>query len=295
MPPLSLNRSSLLRRLSPTGRSGPGRPGLRRGPAARRDATAASGTQRRCFPAGRSPCSRILPGGYTAGRLQSGGRDHPDSSPGFRVLPSGRVIGSGTILDTARFRSLSGEYLEVASVSVHAYVLGEHGDSEVLLWSSADVGGVPVADFADQTGRAIDGTVKSRIDDGVRRAAYRIIEGKGATYYGIGAGLAKIVQAVRDDERRALTIPSLTPGGGGYNRYSPVASAVDRAARGFARIMPLPFPRRARSAAPEREPFERSVRRTGVLKTMFFWPPKKWPGGNGCPLEKCCPIWPGGR
>ena len=96
-------------------------------------------------------------------------------------LPSGRVIGSGTILDTARFRSLLGEYLGVASVSVHAYVLGEHGDSEVLVWSSADVGGVPVGNFAEQTGRAIDGTVKSRIDDGVRRAAYRIIEGKGAT------------------------------------------------------------------------------------------------------------------
>ncbi|MBI5582184.1 MAG: L-lactate dehydrogenase [Deltaproteobacteria bacterium] len=125
-------------------------------------------------------------------------------------LPFGRVIGSGTILDTARFRSLLGEYLEVASVSVHAYVLGEHGDSEVLVWSSADVGGVPVGDFAEQTGRAIDGTIKSRIDDGVRRAAYRIIAGKGSTYYGIGAGLAKIVQAVRDDERRALTVSSLT-------------------------------------------------------------------------------------
>jgi L-lactate dehydrogenase len=125
-------------------------------------------------------------------------------------LPSGRVIGSGTILDTARFRSLLGEYLGVASVSVHAYVLGEHGDSEVLVWSSADVGGVPVSDFAEQMDRPFNETVRSRIDDGVRRAAYRIIEGKGATYYGIGAGLAKIVQAVRDDERRALTVSSFT-------------------------------------------------------------------------------------
>jgi L-lactate dehydrogenase len=135
-------------------------------------------------------------------------------------LPSNRVIGSGTILDTARFRSLLGEYLGAASISVHAYVLGEHGDSEVLVWSSADVGGVPVGDFAEQMGRAIDGAVKSRIDDGVRRAAYRIIEGKGATYYGIGAGLAKIVQAVRDDERRALTVSSLTREVEGVNEIS---------------------------------------------------------------------------
>jgi L-lactate dehydrogenase len=125
-------------------------------------------------------------------------------------LPPARVIGSGTILDTARFRTLLGEYLGVASVSVHAYVLGEHGDSEVLIWSSADLGGVPIPDFADQMGRPFDETVRSRIDDGVRRAAYRIIEGKGATFFGIGAGLAKIVQAVRDDERRVLTVSSFT-------------------------------------------------------------------------------------
>jgi L-lactate dehydrogenase len=125
-------------------------------------------------------------------------------------LPPERVIGSGTILDTARFRALLGEYLGVASVSVHAYVLGEHGDSEVLAWSSADVGGVPVRDFAEQIDRPFGEDVMAHIDNGVRRAAYRIIEGKGATYYGIGAGLAKIVQAVRDDERRVLTVSSLT-------------------------------------------------------------------------------------
>ena len=126
------------------------------------------------------------------------------------ALPSSRVIGSGTVLDTARFRALLGEYLEVAPVSVHAYVLGEHGDSEVLVWSSADVGGVPIRNFAGQIDRPFDDRVKSQIDEGVRRAAYRIIEGKGTTYYGIGAGLAKIVQAIRDDERRVLTVSSLT-------------------------------------------------------------------------------------
>jgi L-lactate dehydrogenase len=125
-------------------------------------------------------------------------------------LPSSRVIGSGTILDTARFRALLGEYLGVASQSVHAYVLGEHGDSEVLIWSSAQVGGVPVMDFAEQIGKSFTPEELSRIDEGVRRAAYRIIEGKGATYYGIGAGLSRIVSAIRDDERAVLTVSMRT-------------------------------------------------------------------------------------
>jgi L-lactate dehydrogenase len=124
----------------------------------------------------------------------------------FSGLPSGQVIGSGTILDTARFRALLGEHLGIAPHSVHAYVLGEHGDSEVLAWSSAKVGGVPLHDFAEQRGRNLTKEVKSRIDDGVRHAAYRIIEGKGATYYGIGAGLARITHAIRDDERAVLTL-----------------------------------------------------------------------------------------
>jgi len=126
-------------------------------------------------------------------------------------LPPERVIGSGTILDTARFRALLGEHLGVSPQSVHAYVLGEHGDSEVLVWSSAKVGGVPLVDFAEESGRALTEEVKSRIDDGVRRAAYRIIEGKGATYYGIGGGIARIAKAIRDDERAVLTVSMLTP------------------------------------------------------------------------------------
>lgn len=123
-----------------------------------------------------------------------------------------KVIGSGTILDTARFRALLGEHLGVAPLSVHSYVLGEHGDSEVLLWSSAKVGGISIRDYATQIGLDVTEEMKSQIDDGVRHAAYRIIEGKGATYYGIGAGIAQMVQAIRDDERRVLTVSSLTTG-----------------------------------------------------------------------------------
>jgi L-lactate dehydrogenase len=125
------------------------------------------------------------------------------------ALPSERVIGSGTILDTARFRTLLAEHLGLAPHSVHAYVLGEHGDSEVLAWSSGKIGGVPVIEFAEQIGRRITDDVKARIDDGVRRAAYRIIEGKGATYYGIGAGIARIANAIRDDEGAVLTLSNI--------------------------------------------------------------------------------------
>lgn len=135
-------------------------------------------------------------------------------------LPSNRVIGSGTILDTARYRALLGEHLGVAPQSVHAYVLGEHGDSEVLVWSSARVAGVPITDFAEQIGRPIKEEDRARIDEGVRRAAYRIIEGKGATYHGIGAGLARIVRAVRDDERSVLTLSSLSMDVAGVDEVS---------------------------------------------------------------------------
>jgi L-lactate dehydrogenase len=124
-------------------------------------------------------------------------------------LPPGRVIGSGTILDTARFRVLLGEHFGISSQSVHTYVLGEHGDSEVLIWSSAKIGGLPLPEFAEQSGKQLTAETKASIEDGVRRAAYRIIEGKGATYYGIGAGLARIAQAVRDDERAVLTVSNL--------------------------------------------------------------------------------------
>ena len=125
-------------------------------------------------------------------------------------LPAGRVIGSGTILDTARFRSLLADHLGIAPQSVHAWVLGEHGDSEVLAWSMAHVGGEPLALCAAKLGRTLDAADRARIDGGVRRAGYRIIAGKGATWYGIGAGLARIVRAIRDDERAVLTLSVLT-------------------------------------------------------------------------------------
>lgn len=121
-------------------------------------------------------------------------------------LAPGRVIGSGTILDTARFRSLLGRHLGIAPQSVHAYVLGEHGDSEVLGWSNARAGAISLQSFAEQVGKPITDAVRAEIDDGVRNAAYRIIAGKGSTYYGIGAGLARIIKAIAQDQRDVLSV-----------------------------------------------------------------------------------------
>ncbi len=120
-------------------------------------------------------------------------------------VASARVIGSGTMLDTARFRALLGQHLGVSSHSIHAYVLGEHGDSEVLHWSGAAVGTIPLSTFAADVRCSITADVQARIDDGVRHAAARIIKGKGATYYGIGAGMARLAQAVISNESSLLT------------------------------------------------------------------------------------------
>lgn len=125
-------------------------------------------------------------------------------------LPAHRVIGSGTILDTARFRSLLGVHLKISPRSVHAYVLGEHGDSQVLAWSCARAGTVPIAAFGAQVGAPITQAVREDIDSRTRNAAYTIIKGKGSTYYGIGAGLARIVGAIRQDEQAVLSVSTVT-------------------------------------------------------------------------------------
>jgi L-lactate dehydrogenase len=121
-------------------------------------------------------------------------------------IPSSRVIGSGTTLDTARLRTLIGRRLNVDPQHIHAYVLGEHGDSELLTWSLVTVGGIPLVEFC--TGREISICPEdyAEIDEKVRRAAYRIIEGKGATYYGVGSAIARIVEVILQDERSILTV-----------------------------------------------------------------------------------------
>jgi L-lactate dehydrogenase len=121
-------------------------------------------------------------------------------------VPHTRIIGSGTTLDTARFRALLGRHFDVDPQHVHAYVLGEHGDSEVLAWSQATIAGLGLDEFANVHGKPLTAANRQQIDENVRRAAYQIIAGKGATYYGIGSAVARIVDVLLHDQRAILTI-----------------------------------------------------------------------------------------
>lgn len=123
-------------------------------------------------------------------------------------IPSSRVMGSGTTLDTARFRTLLGEHLGVDPQHVHGYVVGEHGDSEVLSWSLVTVGGIPLDEFCDHWNICIDDEVRAGITRSVREAAYSIIRAKGSTHYGIGSALARIVEVILGDQRSLLTVCS---------------------------------------------------------------------------------------
>jgi len=125
-------------------------------------------------------------------------------------LPPERLFGSGTVLDSSRLRFLLAEHTGVAAQSVHAYVIGEHGDSELPLWSSASIGSVPLLQWRTPDGRiALDEETRSRIATDVVQSAYRVIEGKGATNYAIGLAATRVIEAVLYDERRILPVSSL--------------------------------------------------------------------------------------
>ena len=165
---------------------------------------------------------------------------HLASQFGVEVgVPVGRVFGSGTTLDTARFRTLIGTRCGVDSHHVHGYVIGEHGDSEVLTWSLVSVGGMPLDAFAKLRGVDLSESVRLDIDEKVRRAAYTIIAGKGATYYGIGCALARIVDAVLHDQRSILTVCAPTPDVAGVKN---VTVALPRLVGGTGVIETFPLP-----------------------------------------------------
>ena len=119
----------------------------------------------------------------------------------FSGLPAEKVIGSGTVLDSARLRTRIASYLNVNPKSVHAYQVGEHGDSEVSLWSLADMGGMKISDM-------LSSDVMQDISEFVRHEAYDIIEKKGATYYGIAVCVVQILNSILNDEMRVLSVSS---------------------------------------------------------------------------------------
>lgn len=147
----------------------------------------------------------------------------------FSGLPSHRVIGSGTILDTARLRYLLSDYFDVDARNIHAYIMGEHGDSELPVWSHANVGGRSVFD------RIHDRPDQYKVEDlddifvNVRDAAYHIIQRKGATYYGIAMGLVRLTKAILHNENSILTVSAYLEGEyGEEDLYIGVPAIVNR-------------------------------------------------------------------
>ncbi len=126
--------------------------------------------------------------------------------------PANRVIGSGTVLDTGRFRYVLSEHLGVDARSVHAFILGEHGDSELAAWSNATVGGLPINDFCELRGHFSHEESMDRIFQSVKNSAYEIINRKKATYYGIAMAVRRICEAIVRDEKSVLPISSLMNG-----------------------------------------------------------------------------------
>ncbi len=182
---------------------------------------------------------------YAAGRLSG--------------LPASKVIGSGTILDTARFRALLGERFGVDPRSVQADIVGEHGDSQVPVWSLASVAGVPLPAFADANAGGHDQAALDEIFRRTRDAGAAVAERKGATYYGVAAGLMRVTEAILRDQRSVLNVSSLIDEGMGYAGVDDVClslpSIVGR--RGIERVLRLEL------SPEERDGLRRSA---GILK-----------------------------
>lgn len=173
----------------------------------------------------------------------------------YSGLTKERVIGSGTILDTARFRYSLGEYFKISPKNVHAYIIGEHGDSELPVYSSAFIGAVPIMNYIAGS----DDYSEDDLEDifvSVRDAAYDIIESKGATYYGIAMGLVRITRAILTNENSILTVSAHLDGQyGERNVYIGVPAVINRS--GIREIIELDLNER------EQELFQNSV---NVLK-----------------------------
>lgn len=127
-------------------------------------------------------------------------------------FPANRVIGSGTVLDTARLKYLLGNHLDVDPRNVHAFIIGEHGDSELAVWSSASVSGVDLREFCRIFGKSSDESVFRGIYEDVRDSAYEIIRKKAATYYAIAMAVERICECIVRDEHSVLTVSSLSNG-----------------------------------------------------------------------------------
>lgn len=156
-------------------------------------------------------------------------------------LPAGRVFASGTVLDTSRLRWLIGDLVGVSRSSVHAYIVGEHGDTEFPLWACATIGGVPLRDWTGEDGaRTFTSDSLEALAHNVRTAAYRVIEGKGATNYAIGLSAARIVEAVLGREDAVLPVSSVLSGQSGVHGVALSLPSVVGAG-GVRRVLAVPM------------------------------------------------------
>ncbi|NGP25457.1 L-lactate dehydrogenase [Rhodococcus aetherivorans] len=155
--------------------------------------------------------------------------------------PAGQILGSGTVLDSGRLRFLVAQHVGIAVENVHALIVGEHGDSEITLWSSATVGGVPATEYRDENGAAaFDAAIREQISTRVVRSAYEIILGKGATNLAIGLSTARIVEAVLRDQHRVLPVSTLQRGVHGIDGVClSLPTIVD--GRGAGRVLEIPL------------------------------------------------------
>jgi L-lactate dehydrogenase len=155
-------------------------------------------------------------------------------------FPSRRVIGSGTVLDTARFRHLLGRRLDIDARNVHAHIIGEHGDSEVPVWSIANVTGIGLERFCDQQSCELNAEQRAEVFRQTRDAAYEIIQRKGATHYAVAVGLLRIVESILRNQHTVLSVSTLVSGYCGIeNVYLSLPSVIGRA--GIERVVYLPL------------------------------------------------------
>lgn len=142
-------------------------------------------------------------------------------------FPKERVIGSGTVLDTSRFKYLLSEHFDVDARNIHTYIMGEHGDSEIATWSLTNIAGMNVDEFCQKCCARCDGKFKYNIYNDVKNAAYNVIEKKGATYYAVALAVKRIVEAILRDEKSILTVSTLLEGQYGIeNIYIGVPSII---------------------------------------------------------------------
>ena len=157
-------------------------------------------------------------------------------------FPPERVIGSGTVLDTARLKYLLGQHLDVDSRSIHAVIIGEHGDSELAVWSSANVSGIDLKRYCDICGKC-EGMQNMRgLYEDVRDSAYEIIDKKGATYYGIAMSVRRIAECIIRDEHSILPVSTLVEGHYGLEHICMGVPAV-LGSRGVEKVLDIPLDR----------------------------------------------------